>query len=68
LEPSEKKLGVGFNMEDVVVARTYRLFEVPYARGPTTGAVMRVSDHARETWAILIQRLLEISSTILDLS
>ena len=33
---------------------------------PTTGAVTRVSDHAKETWAMLMPRFLEISSTLLE--
>ena len=53
-------------MEDVVVVRNYKLFEVPNARR-AYGAVTCVSDHAKETWAMLIPRFLEISSTIQSL-
>ena len=35
---------------------------------PTTGAVTCVSDHAKDTWAMLIPRFLEISSTLSELS
>ena len=52
--PSEKKQGIGLNTGDfeAAVARTYK---VPYARRAD-----RVSDHAKETLAMLIPRILEI--------
>jgi len=33
-----------------------------------TGDVTRVNDHAKETWAMLMPRFLEISSTLLKVS
>ena len=33
---------------------------------PTIGAVTRVSDHARETCAMLMPRFLDISSTLVE--